>query len=530
MSILKIDTTLELISNFRGFTNTAVGEGTIVETLGYSTIGDGGGAQWKRTGNLLTASQSPAQLGDARLSDKGSNEWALASNPISIEMLGATGDDATDNNLILIAAEAAGLKQTNVNTGVNLTTASVTSLAGNFNGNGNIKTSDGKRGNVVRRLSSAPSPLANGGGITNFFNNPFPFPDNNDIVITGSSTVGAPATGYEQYDQTTPYFTGVFFQSGHNESTTTADGRTGWAAYRTRLTANGDGDQFCQNWNVVITNNDVAHTGLFGKPAAGFWNGNMTAAIDNVYFNPVEYNLEDSGFDVRSAGLVVNHKRDNNASAFGEWWCGSRHQATGTVPPDAAFQMAGTWNVGFDATPATNTINAYAQSDGQKMHFDAVCLDVNGAKTYASTFGNSYAWVTSGIYQLVHKGLGVHTVDNTINQFPNRVTVVESLATNGREETTTQVLSALDSVVFIDATGPTNPTYTLALTSAYGGNSGRVTLKRTGAGGTVTIQRAGADNIIDKAGATVTSFTLSANESVELVCDLSGNWHVLYIA
>ena len=50
MSILKIDTTLELINNFRGFTNTAVGEGTIVETLGYSTIGDGGGAQWKRTG------------------------------------------------------------------------------------------------------------------------------------------------------------------------------------------------------------------------------------------------------------------------------------------------------------------------------------------------------------------------------------------------------------------------------------------------------------------------------------------------
>jgi hypothetical protein len=48
-----------------------------VETLGYFTIGDGGGAQWKRTGNLLTASQSPAQLGDARLSDKESNEWAM---------------------------------------------------------------------------------------------------------------------------------------------------------------------------------------------------------------------------------------------------------------------------------------------------------------------------------------------------------------------------------------------------------------------------------------------------------------------
>jgi len=108
MSILKIDTTLELINNFRGFTNTVVGEGTIVETLGYSTIGDGGGAQWKRTGNLLTASQSPAQLGDARLSDKGSNEWALVvGSSIKIEQLGAKTADA-DSSAVFVAANASG--------------------------------------------------------------------------------------------------------------------------------------------------------------------------------------------------------------------------------------------------------------------------------------------------------------------------------------------------------------------------------------------------------------------------------------
>lgn len=105
MSILKIDTTLELINNFRGFTNTAVGEGTIVETLGYSTIGDGGGAQWKRTGNLLTASKSPAQLGDARLSDKGSNEWALVhSGTINVLKLGADNTTTTDSYYVFLAA------------------------------------------------------------------------------------------------------------------------------------------------------------------------------------------------------------------------------------------------------------------------------------------------------------------------------------------------------------------------------------------------------------------------------------------
>ena len=40
MSIIKIDTALELKDNFSG--NVAVG--TILETLGYYTIGDGGAA------------------------------------------------------------------------------------------------------------------------------------------------------------------------------------------------------------------------------------------------------------------------------------------------------------------------------------------------------------------------------------------------------------------------------------------------------------------------------------------------------
>jgi len=113
MSILKIDTTLELINNFRGFTNTVVGEGTIVETLGYSTIGDGGGAQWKRTGNLLAASQSPAQLGDARLSDKGSNEWALViDGGINIKSIG--GADTLADNLIFINTAVAALTTGNI--------------------------------------------------------------------------------------------------------------------------------------------------------------------------------------------------------------------------------------------------------------------------------------------------------------------------------------------------------------------------------------------------------------------------------
>jgi hypothetical protein len=105
VALIKIDTTLELINNFKG--NVAVG--TLVETLGYASVGDGGGAQWKRTGNLLTASQSPAQLGDALLNDKGGNQWALVvKGMVNAKSLGAIGDDTADDTLPLIAWLATG--------------------------------------------------------------------------------------------------------------------------------------------------------------------------------------------------------------------------------------------------------------------------------------------------------------------------------------------------------------------------------------------------------------------------------------
>ena len=85
MSLIKINTTLELINNFKG----SVTVGTIVETLGYSTIGDGGGASWKKTSTTGTVSQSPAQLGDGRLSDKEGNEWTLVANSfLDVKSLG----------------------------------------------------------------------------------------------------------------------------------------------------------------------------------------------------------------------------------------------------------------------------------------------------------------------------------------------------------------------------------------------------------------------------------------------------------
>jgi hypothetical protein len=404
-------------------------------------------------------------------------------------------------------------------------------LSGNFHGQGTIETTDGKRGNNVLRLLSAPSTLSNGNGLNSFWTNKHSFMHNYDIAVSGASTVGTPATGYVQYDQVHPQFFGAYYSAGHNESLTDADGRTGWAISRYRLQQDGDGDAFCLNLNCVVSNENSSHTGLFGTPAGGLWNGNVTAAANQVYLNPVEYNIQSGIYDVRAAGLIINMDRDENAAADGEWWCGSRMQSTGTDPADAAYQVSGTWNVGLDLTPATIT-NSIALKDGQKIHFDAVSATVGGASTYASTFNNSYLWMTSNVFQYVHKGTGVLSVDTDSFDVSNRKTIVQSMATAVRAESTSQALSATtDSVLIVDASA-TNPTFTLPLANAMGsGKAQRITVNRhDSAATTVTIQRAGSDTIEDKTGTAVNSFTVAANQAVELVSDGSSQWHILYIA
>jgi hypothetical protein len=78
-------TTLDLISSDVGSS-----ANEIVTCEGYTTKGDGGGAQWKQNGVTgQTASQSPTQLGDALLNDANGNQWALQfGKTVILEKLG----------------------------------------------------------------------------------------------------------------------------------------------------------------------------------------------------------------------------------------------------------------------------------------------------------------------------------------------------------------------------------------------------------------------------------------------------------
>ncbi len=103
-------TTLELIASVVVYP-----AGTVLTLSGFTTSGDGGGAQWKLNGVTgQTVSQSPAQLGDALLNDASGNQWAYipiagtAEAEINVKALGALGTGAGDDTDPINAAHVAG--------------------------------------------------------------------------------------------------------------------------------------------------------------------------------------------------------------------------------------------------------------------------------------------------------------------------------------------------------------------------------------------------------------------------------------
>lgn len=91
----KVITTQDIIDLTNNYNS-----GDTVTTTGFTTAGDGGGAQWLATATTgQTPSQTPAQLGNAELTDGSGRKWELVreGNYIELSKLGAqAGSDITD--------------------------------------------------------------------------------------------------------------------------------------------------------------------------------------------------------------------------------------------------------------------------------------------------------------------------------------------------------------------------------------------------------------------------------------------------
>lgn len=87
-------TTLQLIDRVR-----PAQDGDVITTTGFTSGGDGGGAQWKATATtVLTPSQSPADRGAAELVDGSGRLWVLVEEgAYNVKSFGATGSGLLDD-------------------------------------------------------------------------------------------------------------------------------------------------------------------------------------------------------------------------------------------------------------------------------------------------------------------------------------------------------------------------------------------------------------------------------------------------
>jgi hypothetical protein len=77
-------------------TSTDYTDGTVLQTTGYHSSGDGGEGMWRKTGNTGAPSQDPAALGEAKFTDLSGDEWELVNTTlINVASLGVnTGIDS----------------------------------------------------------------------------------------------------------------------------------------------------------------------------------------------------------------------------------------------------------------------------------------------------------------------------------------------------------------------------------------------------------------------------------------------------
>ena len=161
MANFKRPTTLDLINNGK-YANAATS--TVIETLGFTTKGDGGGGLWKKTGTTgLTPSQTPSQLVDSKLTDALGHEWELVDRDLSIKMFGAVGDGSTDD-LLAFQAMASAKSYVKVADGTFALTTATLDVPLIFEYGGHLTVASGQTLTITQKVESPRQFIFQGDG------------------------------------------------------------------------------------------------------------------------------------------------------------------------------------------------------------------------------------------------------------------------------------------------------------------------------------------------------------------------------
>lgn len=224
--------------------------------------------------------------------------------------------------------------------------------------------------------------------------------------ISGTNTLGTPATGYLYTPENSMYFDYLLNTSGWNQNTGDNNGRTAATCHYTRVDQQGQGD--CMGY-VVVGNVTSARSGAstwLANPAISAYDSDFTAGVAHCYLNPRETDISDGGFDCAAIGDVVNCFRSINTAALGDPWIAYRVQSLGAAAIDAAFSVSGKTTIGMDLTTATLGTQkaAITLAGGQRIYLQATNGGALGMPKDTNPTGAYIATDPTGLGSLVLNG------------------------------------------------------------------------------------------------------------------------------
>lgn len=211
--------------------------------------------------------------------------------------------------------------------------------------------------------------------------------------ITGATTLGQPASGYQFTEECYPIAGFLYNSSGFNSSNSGNGGRT--AACFTRIHVNnvGQGDAIAFNATGFVNSTRAGSTHFLANPAVTIIAGDTFAGADGVFLNPVELDCSDQGYDCAAAGYVTNLTRTNDRGNLFATWYGYRSQSTGTVPIDVHYGVIGAAKIGIDLTSlTTNTFGNWQHAAIAILGNDRIYLNAQGSTNprYSQNLGTTY--------------------------------------------------------------------------------------------------------------------------------------------
>lgn len=220
--------------------------------------------------------------------------------------------------------------------------------------------------------------------------------------ISGTATLGQPATGYQLNPLASMIYLNDVNSSGWNQSDNSNDGRTGVAQIYLRNAQNGQGDMKPIYVSSFVTGTKPSATSFLANSAGGALGGGVFAGADGVLLQGIgDIDLTDNGHDVAAIGFSVNAIRTNVTGALGATWMMIRPQSQGSKPIDAFYSAGGKSRIGLDFT-GVNLLNldgttasnaAIATKAGMMWFGNATNTDplrfANTTVTGTETFGYS---------------------------------------------------------------------------------------------------------------------------------------------